>query len=151
MPIQRILVPIDFSETSDQALRVAQDLAKQLGASIRLLHVLETTDSPLGPRSFAWPASIEGLHRRFQIELERRATTVREAGIHCGSDVRDGSPGERIVEDIQAGHADLVVVSSHGRRGLSRVLFGSVTSQLLRDSRVPVLVVPAQPPQAVPP
>jgi nucleotide-binding universal stress UspA family protein len=148
-PITRILVPVDFSEQSRAALDYAASLARLSGASIDLLHVWEIpTFEPPGPiiaemRQTLWEAS--------QSNAEQALSAFRDAASKRGIEIRGsraiaGTPSNAIVDAAKAGHHDLIVIGTHGRTGLSRMLIGSVAERVVRYAHCPVLAVRAATP-----
>lgn len=141
--ITRILVSTDFSATADTALEYATTLASRLGASIRLLHVFE---DPYVAGFYAselyvpMPADVrERLLTDIRRQLAERLPNT--AAVTATSEVSEGVPAEAIVEHARDHGADLIVMGTHGRRGLSHVLLGSVAERVLRTAPCPVLVV----------
>ncbi len=143
-PIRQILVPIDFSEPSRAALDYAAQLARPLGAAIDLLHIWEVpTFVPAGGVAGFGNASLfemlkkgaEEALNKFVDEASKRDITVRFAK------TEPGSPAYRITEFAREGGYDLIVVGTHGRTGLSRVLVGSVAENVVRHAHCPVLAV----------
>ncbi len=141
--IQRIVVPIDFSNESTQAAQYAAALARRLDASVHLVHVLESSDMPGGPFEFHGRPAAELLD---QLYWQTRQHLVAvgaglEGGVHVTSEVRHGTPADSIRQAAIDYGADLVIMSTHGRTGLSHLLMGSVAEQVIRTARCPVLVV----------
>ena len=142
MPIHRILVGVDFSEASQQALDWAIELAARLGATVELLHVYQIP-------SFAFPESIvpappetlEAMVDEGRRRLEEWAGRVRRAGVAATLEILPGSPYVELVARASEGGFDLVVVGTHGRSGLRHALLGSVAEKVVRRSSVPVLSV----------
>ena len=141
--ISRILVPVDFSETSFAALDYAAFLAKSFGASVELLHVLDpifnvSAESVLLVNE--QPETLAEHGRRIAgDELERLGARLEREGFEVTSTIETGVPWERVVH---AGlRADLVVMGTHGRTGISRVLLGSVTDKVVQRSTTPVLTI----------
>jgi nucleotide-binding universal stress UspA family protein len=138
----RILVPVDGSDSAHRAFTAAVDLARQGGARVRLVHVL---DDLLEASAWRFAAEVaESSRRDARAVLERWAGTCARLGVACDTQVLDASGqrlGERIAEEAGHWHADLVVVGSHGRRGVGRALLGSGAEQIARLAPVPVLVV----------
>ena len=136
-----ILVPFDFSTHS----RVAVDKALEIANSpsqIHILHVLPTF-VPLAPEGFP----VEAIDDRVRLEytqkaLEEEFADSKYAGI--AREVVIGDPGTSCVERAEAIGAELVVVPSHGRSGLSRLLLGSVAERIIRLAKCPVLVLKVQ-------
>lgn len=148
---QRILVPLDGSETGQAGLLHAIALARTGPATLLLLHVL---DGPVGVgvglRSGAGrPADEESARRAHRDALEvlsRGRATVQEAGLHCETLLREFT-GTGVADVIEQQallhHCDLVVMGAHRRRGLDWLAWGSEAQQVARDTRVPLLLVPS--------
>ena len=146
---QRILVPVDGSPTSDAGLAEATRLAKLTGAQIRLLHVVD--EMPFIMSSGA-PTVIAGdllevLRDAGRKILEKAAAAVKaEGGIAVDTmlfDSLDGRLCDRVTEQARDWPADLVVLGTHGRRGIRRAALGSDAEQIVRYATVPVLLVRA--------
>jgi len=141
---ETILVPVDGSEGSERAVDRAIDLADHYDAGILVLSVVEV-DSLAGTGDAAaiydeFVGSVEKSARRLVDEAVER---VGDAEIEdVDGDVVVGVPSSRIREAIDEHDADCVVVGTHGRSGLNRVLIGSVAEKVVRTSPVPVLTVP---------
>jgi nucleotide-binding universal stress UspA family protein len=135
-----ILVATDFSEGSDEALDRAVELSTQTGAAVDLLHVVEPPSDgfPFGP------AYTDGVAFASYIdqELARRAARVAAAGIACHTRSVEGSAAVEIVARARDVGASLIVVGTHGRRGLAHMLLGSVAERVVQHARCPVLTVP---------
>jgi nucleotide-binding universal stress UspA family protein len=142
MIVRRILVPLDFSEHSLRALRVAIDLAKQTGASLRLLAVLEMSDIRLALQAGLYGFSRDSdLHAAVSRWVQRRFASLElPPGVRATKTVRRGLIEEEIVAAAGRG-VQLIVMGSSGV--ISRFPVGSKTKAVLRNSPVPVLVVPA--------
>jgi len=141
---ERILVPIDYSEHSNVALSYAKELAAAEGARLHLLHVLEVGAYP----DFYFP--VQAAQMFDTPELEKRALAhlrdrlERAPGPETETSLRVelGHPAQKIAEFAEEGvRADLVVIASHGRSTLQRVLLGSVAEGVIRRARTPVLIV----------
>ena len=139
-PPGRILAPVDLSDTSAGALRAALGLLEQAGlraAAVEALFVLSPAEASI---HFS-PDQISYLARE---ELKRFAE--REVpGVRIERKVRAGMPWEQILREAGEIKADLMVLGTHGRGGLERLLLGSVTSDVLREAQCSVLVVPPVP------
>lgn len=137
--IRRILCPLDFSDTSDHALTAAHRLAQQSGAE---LHVMHAYQLPM----FVDPdgAMLGGVDLRGHLTKDARAAVEERAertGATAHAHLAEGRPHvevKRIVEEIGA---DLVVLGTHGRTGLSRMLLGSVAERVVRTCPVPVITI----------
>jgi nucleotide-binding universal stress UspA family protein len=123
--ISRIVVPTDFSPESEKAVAYAAALARRMGSALYLVNVLEDADGYHDAR-----ARLAALASRLAIGTRRVAL-----------DVRPGSPAEAIAEAAQRYGADLVVMATHGRTGLSHVVAGSVAEDVIRRAECPVLVL----------
>ncbi|MFM2209246.1 MAG: hypothetical protein RIQ96_889 [Pseudomonadota bacterium] len=141
---QRILVPVDGSESSNKALVAALQIARDGGGRVRLLHSLDELSYLSG---YEYSALVLQQARDHAARVLAEATAVAaSAGVPCDTALRD-APGQRIGEvvanEARSWDADLIVLGSHGRRGLQRVLMGSGAEQIVREAPVPVMVVPA--------
>lgn len=140
---KKILVATDFSEGSEEALLQALELGKQTGATLEIVHVLEFGDSgqlPYGLINFAGdPGAIAATVDR---ELAIRAERANAAGVRCYTRMLEGNADQEIVREAREAHADLIVVGTHGRRGLAHALLGSVAERVVRHASCPVLSVP---------
>jgi nucleotide-binding universal stress UspA family protein len=138
MNIRKILFATDFSEASEPALRVAASLARDNRADLILLHVSRIEDYPLGELVDEAPEAPRGEVER----LEELAASVENVScdyrwVHC-----DGPhEADAIVKAAAEESADLIVVGTHGRRGLSHLLAGSVAEKVIREAECPVLTV----------
>lgn len=135
--LDKILAPTDFSELSGEGLRYACRLAKEVGAQVIVMNIIvldETNTTSKG--------EIEA-HKQRLAEFVAKTVPDDAADLKLREVVVAGQPYSAIVECAENEHVDLVVMSSHGRSGLSRMLIGSVTDRLLRAAKCPVLVVPA--------
>jgi nucleotide-binding universal stress UspA family protein len=141
---KRILVPTDGSELSAKALATALGLAQPLCAQIFTLAVKEpfpysalSEMQPIPPQEF-----YDSQTRIAQRNLDRVATACQQAGLSCGThSVEALHPWEAILDEAQAKDCDLIVMASHGRRGVAALLLGSETQKVLTHGKVPVLVV----------
>jgi nucleotide-binding universal stress UspA family protein len=142
---ERILVAIDFSDASVRALRLAVSVARAEGGSVSVVHV---GVAPAGDANDPWTTAIspaiQDLAARMAAEtahrLERLVRDEVPEVLRGDVLVREGSPPTAIVEQVRAGHHDVVVMGTHGHTGLERALLGSVAERVLRHSPVPVLV-----------
>ena len=145
---RNILVPTDGSTLSLKAARTAAGLAQALGAKITAVFVIE----PFEPH---WAGEIRALapdplsakeyekltRQRGDASLEKVAAEAGKKGIACAKVIAsDNQPWKAIIKAAQAKKCDLIVMSSHGRRGLEGILLGSQTTKVLTHSKVPVLV-----------
>ena len=143
--ITRILVPIDFSAHSERALDHAAALAHTFGACVELLHVVE---DPFARGGWGSEMYVPDMNRIRQDAIEaaaRQLETTRQAiaepPVPIVASVRMGRPAPTIVEYANAVNANLIVMGTHGRTGLARMLIGSVAEQVVRSAHCPVLTV----------
>jgi len=138
--INKILVPTDFSDCSREAIEYAVTLAQQLDATLLLTHAMERTVYPV---DFALPEQVIYPHLRKEVaaELERNAALWNGKGVCIETHLVKGEPSDAIVQAAKDFECDLIVMGTHGRRGFSRALMGSVAEQVIRSSVVPVLTV----------
>ena len=144
MPFRNILVPIDFDETSDHALKTAMDLAQSVGASVTVLHTVE-----IPPYAYAYfgaallpPDMLSSLEAAARKSLDQKLEMVHATVPAAKSILTTGVPWRQIIAGIEELKADLVVMGTHARRGVERMLLGSVAEKIVRASSVPVLTVP---------
>lgn len=136
--VRRILLATDLSPASEGATREAMYLARDLHASLLIVSVIEAGTAPSGG------SRVQRMdQRRAQRELAAQAVVVRgrEAGIQARFLVWEGEPGPAIVEAAAAEQVDMIVVGSHGRGTVGRLLLGSVSDHVIRNATAPVLVV----------
>jgi len=150
---RRILVPVDGSVPSNRGLDEAIKLAKSSGAGLRLVHVVNEfimTDAAYVP-SRSFELMIEPLREAGNMVLADAAAKVRKHGIEAQIALLEtvgGRAADLIVDDAKQWPADLIVMGTHGRRGLRRLALGSDAEMVLRTSPVPVLLVRAEPEEA---
>jgi universal stress protein A len=141
--IKRILVPTDFSEASADMLATAVAFARAFGATIDLVHVAADVTYPLPPPIdvVTVPLDIAKVMDDVAKSLAAEEERVRAAGVPCESTTLIGRADTEIVAHAQKTEADMIVMGTHGRSGLSHVLLGSVAERVVRHAHCPVLVV----------
>ena len=142
LKLKKILVPIDFSKVSKNALPWATTLAAEFGADLILLHVVEKfpIDYLLGPELMN--RTITPLMKQGEAGLKRMAGSLsKSSGLKVSVVVRNGKPFEEICRTAQKLSADLIALTTHGYTGLKRVWLGSTAERTVRHSSCPVLVV----------
>jgi nucleotide-binding universal stress UspA family protein len=144
--LQQLLVPLDGSPTSVKALETAIELARLTRARLRLLYVIDELNYVNGFETAK--AYYEETLPFMQTEGEKLLAQMRRLatakGVVCDSLLIESGAGrlcDVVAEQARQVHADMIVLGSHGRRGLGRVLMGSDAEQIVRHSPVPVLVV----------
>ena len=142
----KILVPTDFSEYSDRALRQAFDIAKQYKSRVYVLHVIhEKMTDRIDDYGLSYPSyvkdmeteMINGARIKLQKEIDQFPQTKE---LEVFSDVVIGNPSEAILEEEASKGIDLVVIASLGRTGIAKYLIGSVARNVLKGSKCPVLL-----------
>ena len=137
--LKRILVPTDFSETSGAALRYGTELARRFTARLYLLHVVEN------PGEAAEAGDPIGLFETMQAAAHERLGTLLTSQqlqeFKPERAMRLGAAPDEIVRYAQEHEIDLIVMGTHGRRGVARVLLGSVAERIVRMAPCPVLTV----------
>jgi nucleotide-binding universal stress UspA family protein len=143
---QRILVPVDGSDTSSAGLREATRLAKMTGGQLRLLHVVDDLPYVLsGDAALSMAGDLfDLLFTAGKSLLEDSRARAVEHGVPADTVLCERLKGrvhEHVSEQAQAWKADLIVLGTHGRRGAQRAFLGSDAEQILRTAPVPVLLV----------
>jgi nucleotide-binding universal stress UspA family protein len=142
---KRILLPTDGTEFCERAIRHGMELASRLGASVVGLTVTQPLHSAV-PRSFI-PKDLAGVIHSETVKLaDEKLSAVWKAAEAAGVQaelerVSNDHPWQGIIDTAQDKSCDLIVMASHGRRGLSAVVLGSETQKVLTHSKIPVLVV----------
>ena len=142
---QRILVPVDGSETATKALITALQMARDSGGQVHLVHVVEGMASLAADPYGAYSGEVIEIMRESGSKiLEEALEVAKAAGVPADTEIFDNF-GERLAEVVADSatrfKADLIVVGTHGRRGLGRVMLGSGAEQIIRLAPVPVLVI----------
>jgi len=144
MTFQRILVASDFSESSEQALNLALSIAEKFGSELTLVHSWEAPDYSYAAGLYLPLDVIAPIERAAVARLEEATTQLKQRFPAAKSMLRSGIAWEQVIDAATAMKADLIVMGTHGRRGLQRALLGSVAEKVVRMSRVPVLTVRAE-------
>lgn len=143
LTFKRILCPIDFSSCSDQAVHAAVDLAKRFGATLELLHVMQTTVyvMPLMPMGGPPLDYLRDLPERLQKQLDQLRDRLAADYPQITTCLREGVVHSTVVSRANEIHADLIVIGTHGHTGVTHMLLGSVAERVVRFASVPVLTV----------
>jgi len=146
---QHILVPVDGSSTSGEGLAEAIRLARLTGGRLRLVHILDELSFALGMDAYAGHSGdwLEVLRTNAVTLLENARAQAQAEGVEADTVLRDGFKAgavhDQVVTEAIASKADLIVLGTHGRRGLSRWAMGSNAEHILRMAPVPVLLIRA--------
>ena len=144
-PIKKILVPVDFSMHTAQAVQFAADLSRRYEAPLELLHVLEPTVYAL-PAAYVLPTPEQSTHIMEGLRTQLSSTeldAVRAGAWSVSSTLVQGSPIGEILRIAKEAQFDLIVMGTHGRTGIKHVLLGSVAENVARTASCPVLIVRA--------
>ena len=145
MQIRSILLPTDFSDCGNYALSFAASLARTFGASIICVHVIEPMVPTVGYSGMTEPLPMADITDQLEYSAERELPKLAEreecAGLEVEEMIVHGEAASEIVRVAKERNVDLIVVSSHGRTGLGRILFGSTAEAVVRHASCPVLVV----------
>lgn len=136
--IKKILAPTDFSDLSAQGVVYAFQLAKEIGAELVVINIVTLDESNLVNKR-----EVEQ-HKKLLDEFLADKVAAVGPDITIRKAVEPGQPYSTIVHWAENEAMDLIVISSHGRSGLSRMVMGSVTAEILKKSPCPVLVVPME-------
>ncbi len=135
----RILIPTDGSEATDEAVEHALDLAKTFDAAINVLYAVEVGMVPDDVAAGTLVENLTAAGERVVADVRDHAETAGVRDVETTVEV--GAPHRSILDTAEDWDADLVVMGTHGRTGLDRYLLGSVTEKVVRSSDVPVLTV----------
>ena len=141
MPNIRIIVcPVDFSNASDEAARYAVALAGKVGAPrVDLIHVFQRPVYVVPEMGYYVDASVEGsIRESLRRQLETLADRSAAEGVEIVTHLLEGVPYQAVVDHAEAVGADMIVMATHGRTGLTHFLLGSVAERVVRTSPVPV-------------
>ena len=138
---ERILVPTDGSPEVERAVEHAVELASTHGAAVHAVYVVNTASYTTLPLETAWEGVGEMLREDGETALERVRELGERAGVAVETSLIEGSPSREIVRYAEESDVDLIVMGTHGRGGIDRLLLGSVAERVVRSSTVPVLTV----------
>ena len=139
MPVNKVLVLTDGSEISRQALQYAVEFSSRFDADLYLLTVIEPLPSYVSAK--VTKDLLDAAEAKMQQEVKTCSGYCETSGITCQSTVRKGVPHETITDYAREIDADLIVLSTHGRSGISHVLMGSVAEKVVRHADCPVLTI----------
>ncbi|HKO51421.1 MAG TPA: universal stress protein [Polyangiaceae bacterium] len=141
MSFERILVATDFGDSSQRALDFALEIAEKFGSELTLVHSWETPNYSYAAGLYL-PVDVSAQIERAAVErLNEALTQLKQRFPAAKAVLRAGVPWEEVLNAAREVKADLIVLGTHGRRGLERALLGSVAEKVVRMARVPVLTV----------
>ncbi len=136
-----IVIATDGSENSERAISYGIEIAKMSGATVHAIYVVDTSSFSSIPMDAGWEAMYEILKK----EGEKAVSDVKENGEAAGVEVKEilgeGHPSNEIIDFAENNNADLIVMGTHGKSGIDRFLLGSVAEKVVRNSKIPVMVV----------
>ncbi len=140
MHIRNILVPVDFGEASGDALDLAIRIGAKVGAKLTLLHVFHVPPMAYSYDPTPWVVDWSTASRA---QLDALAAATKRRHLDSESLWMEGDPRSSIIDAARDRSADLIVAGTHGRRGVTKILFGSVADRLVRTSPVPLITTTA--------
>jgi nucleotide-binding universal stress UspA family protein len=145
MQINQILVPTDFSENAEHALSYAVEMAKRCSAKIHLLHTPVIPTYLLMDLSYSpGPEAVTRILNDSQTALDEQARVIADAGVEHFTVIREGTV-HAVIRDYAKEHGvDLVVLGTHGRTGVSKLMYGSVTERVIKTVHTPIIVIPPE-------
>ena len=153
--MDRILVPLDGSDLAELALPYTKKLASRLSSSVYLVRVVPLARQ-LAASSFAGSGGVDGMPgldvkaideaveshlQEAMAYIEEQGKKLQAEGLSVEWEVRQGAAAEEILECAQTNDIDLIAISTHGRSGLGRLVFGSVCDNVMREAGIPVMVI----------
>jgi nucleotide-binding universal stress UspA family protein len=140
--IAQIIVPVDLGSQTDKLVEFAIYMANKLSAKISFIHVNES--SAMGDMMMGSP-SFEDLDKKRRAKVEQMLADIVEDNIgkcpNCSSDVLDGEAVAEIVAYAEKQNADLIIISTHGTKGLEKILLGSVAERVVKKAPCPTMVI----------
>jgi nucleotide-binding universal stress UspA family protein len=141
--LKRVLVPTDFSDSARHAFTYGLSFAKEYGAELLLLHVVENVT--VGYASDLFPVPMAEVFQEIsgyaRTELAKLGQEARDRGVAVQEQVIQGKPSNEIIRFASESHVDMIVLGTHGKGMLDQALFGSTTERVVRRAPCPVLTV----------
>jgi len=139
----KILVPVDFSEYTDDILRCAAEIARKFGSSVHLLHVIPNMDYFTPYESFMAAENMVEVQKSIEGEVEKDLQEVADklTDVPLTKIVRTGVAWAEVTDYVRTEGIELVVMGTHGRGGIEHILIGSVAEKVIRKSPCPVLTI----------
>lgn len=143
LSLKKILVPTDFSDCANDALRLAQEIAGKFDGTITLLHVYQIPAYPLAEGTFVGgPQVTAEIVKDILAALDKTKQEAAEASpVPITTQISEGVPYLEIARAAREGRYDLIVIGTHGRTGIRHLLLGSVAERVVRTAGCPVLTV----------
>ncbi|PXF58879.1 MAG: universal stress protein [Deltaproteobacteria bacterium] len=140
--VKKILFPVDFYESAVKILPVVKLMAEKLGAKIELIHVVKGSSDFVGyEMGAAWYSNFEDELIKGGEKAMDKFVEEKLAGLVVDTAVVVGDAAEEIIKYAEKTGADMIIIGTHGRKGLEKILFGSVASGVVKGAHCPVLTV----------
>jgi len=136
-----ILVPTDGSKGTNRAVDHALDIADKYDATVHALYVVNTSAYSTLPSDSNWESITAALEDEGEKATQEIARRLGDADVGVKKEVAEGVPHKRILGYAEENEVDMIVMGTHGKTGLDRLLLGSVTEKVVRASEIPVLTV----------
>jgi nucleotide-binding universal stress UspA family protein len=145
---KHLLVTLDGSPRAEAVIPHAIDIAKTTGAELTLLRVVDAANSDWSERGAIGKSSAASTIRSTYVDeatayLDRVAEQVTHAGVTAHAVVKQGQPAKQILATVKEADPDAIAMATHARRGIDRLMFGSVAEEIILKSLVPILLVRA--------
>lgn len=145
---KHLLVTLDGSPQAESVIPHAIDIAKTMGAELTLLRVVDAANSDWSERGAIGKSQAASTIRSTYVDqatayLERVAEQLRHSGVPARAVVKQGQAGRQIVATAKEVDADAITMTTHSRRGINRLMFGSVAEEVLHESQLPIILVHA--------
>jgi nucleotide-binding universal stress UspA family protein len=145
IPFKKILVPVDFGPASNEALKTAIELAKHDGAELVLVHVWEIPMYSYPAMTYVAADLLGPVRDAARAQLAETLESVRKEVPGATGTLQHGLPWQEVLATIERTQPDLVVMGTHGRKGVRRMFLGSVAEKIVRASPAPVLTMHGPP------
>lgn len=145
---KKILVPVDFSGLSEKAFFAAVDLAKELNASLHVVHIVQIHSTNIPESGMV---HFEELQKKEEANAKTKLDKYIEnngGGLDISTTILHGDPAAQINKTVKETGADMIIMGTHGRTGMAHLLMGSVAESVLRNSKVPVMCIKGDPGQS---
>lgn len=146
LPIKKILCPVDFSEPSYEALKVAEEISTHFSSELSVMHVVREISSSLYGPEFS-DFDVDSYQEELEESAKRKLGDVVKERLPKGLSVNQitliGTAADQIVELSDNENIDLIVIATHGQTGWRHFVFGSVTEKVVRLAKCPVLTIHA--------
>ncbi len=141
---KKILIATDGSEYTKNAVDYGIDLAKNTGAKLLTIYVVDTAAFASIPMDAAWESMYELLRQEGDVAMKYVAEKAEKEGLEVEANIIEGHPADEIIKYSEKNSISLIVLGTLGKSGLDRFLLGSVAEKVVRNSKIPVLVVRGQ-------